>query len=159
MQYTEHHHLDVTAQAAGAVIVDSQHRFLLVRERNGLKKDLWHIPSGRLEAGEFPEQAARREVYEETGLDLAFDHFLKTYVGRFDDDALVLRYVWLAKLPTQATLQPAFTDEIAEARLFTWDEVVLLHQQRSLRMHQTWLMLNDALTFISESSFYDSTDP
>ena len=150
MQYTERHHLEVSAQAAGAVIVEAENRFLLVREREGSKQNLWHIPSGRLEAGEFPEQAAQREVLEETGLKLVFDHFLKTYVGCFDDGALVLRHVWLATLPANAELKPMLPNEIAEARLFSWEEVDQLHQQGQLRMHQTWLMVNDARRFLSE---------
>lgn len=151
MQYTEQHHIEVIAQAAGAVIVDTQGRFLLVRERHPCKQNLWHIPSGRLESSEFPEQAAQREVFEETGLNLRFDHFLKTYVGCFDDGELVLRHVWVARLPEGAALQPRFLDEIAEARLFTWKEIDQLYQQGKLRMYQTWLMLNDARTFLSRN--------
>ncbi|EAR10778.1 NUDIX domain-containing protein [Reinekea blandensis] len=150
MQYTERHHLEVSAQAAGAVIVDTDNRVLLVREREGTKKNLWHIPSGRLEAGEFPEQAAQREVFEETGLRLSFDHFLKTYVGCFDDGALVLRHVWLATLPVNAEPKSALPDEIAEVRLFSWEDVDQLYQQGQLRMHQTWLMVNDARRFLRE---------
>lgn len=46
-------------------------RFLLVRRGAGARKDYhgyWELPGGRLEFGESPEQALRREIFEETKL-------------------------------------------------------------------------------------------
>ncbi|HKB15145.1 MAG TPA: NUDIX hydrolase [Planctomycetota bacterium] len=44
-------------------------RVLLVRQyRHAARAFLWEAPAGRLEPGESPEQAARRELREETGL-------------------------------------------------------------------------------------------
>ena len=53
---------------AGAVVHDRDGRLLLVRRRNAPSKGLWSVPGGRVEPGESPEQAAAREVLEETGL-------------------------------------------------------------------------------------------
>ena len=44
---------------------------------------LWEFPGGRLEAGETPEQAARREVEEETGWQIASLVPLKTVVHHY----------------------------------------------------------------------------
>jgi len=54
---------------AGAVVRDGQGRVLFIRrERRG---DVWWIlPGGGVEAGERPEGAARRELLEETGLEV-----------------------------------------------------------------------------------------
>src|SRR5271154_3240184 len=48
--------------------VDDKERILLVRQyRLPAKQYLWELPAGRLDAGETPLQAARRELIEETG--------------------------------------------------------------------------------------------
>lgn len=54
---------------AGAVVCDESGRVLLLR--HVLRKGSgWGIPGGFLRAGEQPEEAVRREVREETGLEL-----------------------------------------------------------------------------------------
>lgn len=55
--------------AAAVLALDTRGRILLVRQRReAAGKDLWEIPAGKLEPGEAPEEAARRELLEETGL-------------------------------------------------------------------------------------------
>ncbi len=39
----------------------------------------WSIPGGRIEPGEYPEAAARREVYEETGAQIGELHVIGYY--------------------------------------------------------------------------------
>ena len=57
------------AVTAGAVVRDERGRVLLLRHtlRQGSG---WGIPGGFLRAGEHPEEALRREMREETGLEL-----------------------------------------------------------------------------------------
>ncbi|HEX8501860.1 MAG TPA: NUDIX hydrolase [Pyrinomonadaceae bacterium] len=57
------------AVTAGAVVTDEAGRVLLLRHvlRRGSG---WGIPGGFLNAGEQPEEAVRRELREETGLEL-----------------------------------------------------------------------------------------
>ena len=57
----------------GAVIEDDKERILLVKhkpERGGYWQGKWICPGGKLELGEKLEDGARREVKEETGLDV-----------------------------------------------------------------------------------------
>lgn len=54
--------------SAVMMAVDEKNRILLVRQfRLPAAKDLWELPAGRLDAGEKPLAAARRELKEETG--------------------------------------------------------------------------------------------
>jgi ADP-ribose diphosphatase len=60
----------VVRHAGSAVMmaVDERKRILLVRQyRLPAEKYLWELPAGRLDPGEKPLQAARRELGEETG--------------------------------------------------------------------------------------------
>ncbi|MGW8316918.1 MAG: NUDIX hydrolase [Bacteroidales bacterium] len=50
-------------EAAGGLVFNEQGEFLVIRRR-----EMWDLPKGKLEKGETIEQAALREVEEETGL-------------------------------------------------------------------------------------------
>lgn len=53
--------------AASSIVQDGD-RFLLIKRRNPPSQDMYAFPGGQLEDGEMPEQAALRELEEETGL-------------------------------------------------------------------------------------------
>ncbi len=56
------------AGSAVMMAVDEKKRILLVRQyRLPAAKYLWELPAGRLDPGEKPLQAAKRELIEETG--------------------------------------------------------------------------------------------
>ena len=60
----------IVAHSGSAVMmaVDEKDRILLVRQfRLPAEKELWELPAGRLDPGESPLQAAKRELREETG--------------------------------------------------------------------------------------------
>jgi 8-oxo-dGTP pyrophosphatase MutT (NUDIX family) len=56
---TEHH------RSAGGLVVRNMREILLISTQNGRR---WQLPKGHIEAGETAEQAAVREVREETGV-------------------------------------------------------------------------------------------
>ncbi len=55
-------------KVAVAVLIQADHRCLLVQRRYDPHRGTWTLPSGFVDAGEDPRQAARRECLEETGL-------------------------------------------------------------------------------------------
>jgi 8-oxo-dGTP diphosphatase len=74
--------IERVANPAIVLFVDRRGRILLQhRDANALRfPNLWGLVGGAIEEGESPEEAARREVYEETGLTLTgmltpFKHF------------------------------------------------------------------------------------
>jgi len=50
---------------AGGLVFNAAGEVLLIRDRNGY----WVFPKGHVETGESPEEAARREVAEEAGIE------------------------------------------------------------------------------------------
>jgi 8-oxo-dGTP pyrophosphatase MutT (NUDIX family) len=64
----EHHVVRMPAEAAG-VVVDDPDRGVLLLWRHRFVTDTWgwEIPAGRVDAGETPAAAARRETVEESG--------------------------------------------------------------------------------------------
>ncbi len=53
-----------------AIIFDQNERVLLIRRGKPPASGFWHVPGGKLEAGESLVEGVRREVKEETGLDV-----------------------------------------------------------------------------------------
>ncbi len=63
-------------RAAVAVIVSLDNRVLVGKRRIHADKFEWQLPGGWIINGETPEDAARREVEEETGLSLGEVHLV-----------------------------------------------------------------------------------
>ncbi len=64
--------------AAGSFLLTKELKLLLQRR---VDDGIWDLPGGLMELGETPEQTARREVFEETGLELGALKLLGVYSG------------------------------------------------------------------------------
>lgn len=82
--------------AVGAVVT-SEKGLLLVRRGHEPGKGLWSIPGGRVEAAERPEEAVRREVYEECHLEVEVGQ-LVGFVERIDEGYHFIILDYLAEL-------------------------------------------------------------
>jgi 8-oxo-dGTP diphosphatase len=74
---------------AVAAIVRQGNSLLMVRRGRAPSAGLWSVPGGRVEAGETLDEALRREVLEETGLEIEPGELLG-YVERQDGDHFVI---------------------------------------------------------------------
>jgi 8-oxo-dGTP pyrophosphatase MutT (NUDIX family) len=54
--------------SAGGILFDARGRIALVRQRDRRGRWRWTLPKGRIDPGETAEQAALREVHEESGM-------------------------------------------------------------------------------------------
>lgn len=63
--------VDVQLYALSAVVyAERDGEVLLLKRQGGALSGQWFLPGGAVERGELPEEGARRELIEETGLDI-----------------------------------------------------------------------------------------
>jgi 8-oxo-dGTP diphosphatase len=75
----------------GAVIVRDG-RALIVKRAHEPRKGEWSLPGGLLELGESLQDAVRREIKEETSLDVAVGPVIETFDRVHRDEAGRIRY-------------------------------------------------------------------
>ena len=61
-----------------AAIILRDGKFFATQRGYGEWKDWWEFPGGKLEAGESPEEALKREIREELSTDICIEEFLCT---------------------------------------------------------------------------------
>lgn len=64
----------IKRKIASALIFSKDHKILMGKKdpaKGGVYSDCWHIPGGGIDDGEIIEQALKREVFEETGIDIS----------------------------------------------------------------------------------------
>jgi len=117
----------VVRHAGSAVMmpVDEKKRILLVRQyRLPAEKYLWELPAGKVDPGETPLQAAKRELAEETGYKARKWTRLASYFASpgFVQERMT---IYLATGLTAGRATP-MDDEQIEARWFTRKELSAL---------------------------------
>jgi 8-oxo-dGTP diphosphatase len=102
------------------VVVDNKERVLLVKRNVAPKKGFWCLPGGFMELGETPEQAALRELEEETGLSGKIDMLLGVTANQSSQYETVLMVGYLVKDYSGA---PIAGDDASDAAYFHIDEL------------------------------------
>ncbi len=117
--------LDVVRHPRSVVLLpvpEPGHIILIRQYRYAVNRWLWELPAGSVDAGEQPEQAARRECHEEIGLVPATVVRLAALYptpGYCDEEMIFFRVASLAAGETPAAVDE---DEDIEARTFTLRE-------------------------------------
>ena len=84
-----------------AAIILKEDKIFATQRGYGEWKDWWEFPGGKIEAGETPEEALKREIQEELSTEISVDKFLCTV--EYDYPAFHLTmHCYLCSLLTEA---------------------------------------------------------
>ncbi len=110
--------------AVGAVVFKNE-RVLMVRRGQPPSEDLWAIPGGSVELGETLQEAAEREILEETGIHIragepvfAFDAIDRDRTGK-----IRFHYVIVDLAADYVSGDPKAGDDAADARWISAQEI------------------------------------
>ena len=107
---------------AAGVICERDGRILMVREDQPGEGIVWNQPVGHLDAGEDVMQAALRETYEETGLQVELTGLLGVYVWVQGDGDTLIRVCFTARF-AGGELGPVDREVVQEAVWLTREEI------------------------------------
>jgi ADP-ribose pyrophosphatase YjhB (NUDIX family) len=111
------------APTACALCVDERGRLLLARRAHPPYEGRWDTPGGFVEEDEHPLDALRRELREETGLEVEPGRFLGVWMDQYSEDETgpwTLNLYWLARVLGG---EPQAADDVSELRWFGPDEL------------------------------------
>lgn len=116
-------------EAAGGVVANAQGQLLFI-----FRRGFWDLPKGKIDAGEQPDEAALREVTEETGIEhLTLRHPIMTsyHTYRNSKDERVLKPTyWYAMQTTDTQLTPQTEEDIERAVWMSAHEYLNLNEPK-----------------------------
>lgn len=111
----------------GGIVRDETGRLLLVRRGHEPSKGLWSVPGGRVETGESDAAAVRREVLEETALEVVVGSHAGTVERAAPEGAVfVIRDYLCSPAPARSPDEVVAGDDADEAGWFTPAEIAAL---------------------------------
>jgi 8-oxo-dGTP diphosphatase len=125
--------------AACALCVDDAGRVMLTRRAWEPYAGMWDLPGGFLHEDEHPLDGLRRELAEETGLEVEPSDWLGAFMvgyGDGDDARTVLNLVWQARVVGG---EEQAADDVSEVSWFTRDELPPLDEIAMADAVRAWL--------------------
>ncbi|MBN1995278.1 MAG: NUDIX hydrolase [Anaerolineae bacterium] len=109
----------IDPKVGASVLAEREGRVVLVRRKIDPARGSWCLPGGFMEMGETPQEAARRECREETGLDVEILDLIDVYYYQdFRGGGISIIYHGLV---TGGDIQPG--DDVSTAGFFGPDEL------------------------------------
>jgi 8-oxo-dGTP diphosphatase len=110
--------------AVGAIVF-KDNCVLLVRRGQAPSEGVWAIPGGSVEIGETLQEAAEREIFEETGIRIRAGKPIYTFdvIDRDADGKIRFHYVIVDLAADYVSGQPAGGDDASEARWVSTQQI------------------------------------
>jgi 8-oxo-dGTP diphosphatase len=115
---------DAPRIAVGALVMKDR-KALLVRRGQPPSEGLWAIPGGRVELGETLQEAAEREIKEETGVIIQAQEPIHVFdiIHKDETGHVRFHYVIVDLLARYVSGEPHPADDALEARWIGFDEL------------------------------------
>jgi 8-oxo-dGTP diphosphatase len=128
LETTEKDAVELVFIVAGCVI-EQDGKYLMVQERKQQVYGLWNLPSGRVNKGEPIEEAAVREVEEETGYDIELGEKLGVY---HESSSRPIKHYYRAKIiGGDLQVRPG---EVLDAKWLSFEEITKLNEDGLIRI-------------------------
>jgi ADP-ribose pyrophosphatase len=139
---------DLPRVAVGAVVL-KDNRVLLVRRAKPPAQGLWAIPGGSVELGETLQQAAEREIIEETGITIQAKKPVYTFdlIEKDENNRVRFHYVIVDLMADYISGKPLPGDDADEVRWVSSEELKNLDVNP-----RTLTVLNSVFVFFSKVS-------
>jgi NADH pyrophosphatase NudC (nudix superfamily) len=126
---------DKSYPTVSALIIDDD-RVLLSKRAIEPFKGEWDTIGGFLEKGEHPEEGLRREVKEETGLDVEIIKMLGFFMDTYGGEDSTLNIAYLATIKSG---EPKPADDVAELKWFSKNELPKVAFKNGQEMLKAWI--------------------
>jgi len=112
-------------RAAASAVLFRGEAVLLIERSASPAEGLWSLPGGAIEMGETAEDAARREVHEETGLIAHIEGLAGVHdvIDHDESGAVVLHYVIVCYFGRADDGEPSAKGDARQARFFALDKI------------------------------------
>ena len=92
-------------EVVAAIIHDADGCIFATQRGYGDFKDFWEFPGGKMEPGESPEEALKREIWEELETRIVIERFVRTIEWDYPQFHLTMHCYWCRVESGQLTLK------------------------------------------------------
>lgn len=116
----------VPAIGVGGIVFNDKGQVLMIQRNQPPAMGLWSVPGGKLEAGESLADTCKREIKEETGLDVAVKNIVAVVERRIESFHYVV-IDFLACLVGDENTMPVAQSDVAEAKWIGLENIEEYH--------------------------------